>query len=106
MKHLISALAVAAGIAALAGCGHDENAQHTSPMYSAGGAVDVYYDNNYGPIYDGYWSGETFHFRTGADQAFQADTGGHIRKSPAPGFSEVRVEQHPAAPGAPGQPPQ
>ncbi len=104
MKRLISALSVAAGIATLAGCAGDKNAQHTSPMYAAGGAIDVYYDNNYGPIYDGYWSGDTFHYRTGADQSFQADTAGHIRKSPAPGYHELRVEMHPAAPGAPSQP--
>jgi hypothetical protein len=103
MKRLVSALTVVAGIAALGACSEgpvtfDERA---SPQYAAGGPYDAYYDNAYGPIYDGYWSGDTFNYRTAPDQGYQADTGSHFRKGPAPGFQQIHGETHPNASSPP-----
>jgi hypothetical protein len=103
MKHIISALSLAAGIAALAGCavGPVSVGEKSSPMYAAGSAYDAYYDNYYGPIYDGYWSDSGFNFRTAADQQYQQDTAGHFRRQATPGFQQIHGEVHPQAPGAP-----
>lgn len=54
--------------------------------YSAGVAwnpypYDVWYDDYYGPIYDGYWGGDGyFYYRTGAnDRDWHRGSGNHFR---------------------------
>lgn len=113
MNRLIAALCLATGIAAVTGCaGGEQQRDHTSPMYSQGASYDAYYDNHYGPIYDGYWSGGNggvFNYRTDPSQPFQQDTGGHFRTDPAPGYSEIRGQTQAPAPGgasSKSQPPQ
>jgi hypothetical protein len=110
MKRLVSGLSLAAAIAALTACGGNQPNAPASPMYTAGGTYDAYYDNAYGPIYDGYWSNGAFVYRTAPDQPYQQDTAGHFRQQPTPGFQEIQGQVHPGAPGAtsapPGQPPQ
>ena len=110
MKRLIMALPLVAGMAVLAGCAEGPAGDHTSPMYTAGGTYDAYYDNFYGRIYDGYWTGGTFNFRTAPNHHFQQDTAGHFRQQPTEGFQEIHGELHPGMPtGAPpaaAQPPQ
>jgi hypothetical protein len=99
VKNLLSGLALGTAITAVSGCANRPS------------SYQAYYDNSYGQIYDGYWTGDSFNFRTTQDQPFQNDTAGHFRKDPTQGFGEVKGKLHPgvpaAAPGsAPPTPPQ
>ncbi len=57
----------------LAGC--------AGPRYVGGGfGYDGYYDDHYGPIYDGYWGdGDVFYYRAHPHGRYIRDTGGHFR---------------------------
>jgi hypothetical protein len=109
MKRLILGLTFAAAMAGVSGCAGGPFGGGNK-MYSAGGVYDAYYDNYYGKIYDGYWSGGTFNYRTAADRPFQQDLGGHFRQDAASGFDQIHGDMHPGAPGVPAgavtQPPQ
>jgi hypothetical protein len=108
MKHLVSGLALAAAISAVIGCA-DDRWGYSRMYYATGATYNAYYDNFYGPIYDGYWSGGTFNFRSAADRPFQQDTAGHFRKDPYQGFGLIHGDMHPGIPSGalpPGPPPQ
>ncbi len=52
---------------------------------------DAFYDDVYGPFYDGYWGGDgAFYYRGGAGRPYARDGGGHFRHGPASGFHGVR----------------
>lgn len=43
-------------------------------------AYNGYYDDSYGPIYDGYWGeGDTFYYRSSRNGEYQRDSGQHFR---------------------------
>jgi hypothetical protein len=43
-------------------------------------AYNGYYDDTYGPIYDGYWGeGDTFYYRGSNSGAYLRDDGHHVR---------------------------
>lgn len=69
----------------LAGC--------AGPGYVGGGvAYDGYYDNAYGPIYDGYWGdGGVFFYRSGHRGRYIRDTGGHFRRDAQNGYQPMHV---------------
>jgi len=51
---------------------------------------DAYYDDAYGPFYDGYWGDDgAFYYRGGPDGGFSRDGGGHFQHGPAAGFHGV-----------------
>jgi hypothetical protein len=53
---------------------------------------DAYYDDAYGPFYDGYWGGDGgFYYRRRAGAPFVRDGGGHFNHAPAAGFHGVRT---------------
>ncbi|THD56725.1 hypothetical protein [Phenylobacterium sp.] len=55
-------------------------------------AYDAYYDDAYGPIYDGYWGDDdAFYYCDGAGHPFVRDGGSHFRHGPAGGFHGVHV---------------
>jgi len=65
----------------------------TGPDYVGGGvAYDGYYDDAYGPIYDGYWGdGDVFFYRAHRHGHYIRDTGGHFRRNPVMGFHPMHV---------------
>ena len=75
----------------LAGCvgydgygGYGYGARYGAPI-----AYDGFYDNYYGPIYDGYWGGGgAFYYRSHERGRWIRDRGNHFRQAPGgPGFN-------------------
>jgi hypothetical protein len=111
MKRIISTLplaAGAAGIVALAGCASNSawpwnwgnNNNHPARQYSSI-TYTVYYDNAYGPIFDGYWASDgNFYFRNSGNEGFRKDTGGHFRRNAATGFNVIHGDMHVVPPQA------
>jgi hypothetical protein len=51
---------------------------------------DAYYDDAYGPFYDGYWGDDGgFYYRSGRGRPFGRDGGDHFHHSPGGGFHGV-----------------
>lgn len=70
----------------LAGC--------AGPAYVGGGVVayDGFYDNYYGPIYDGYWGdGGVFFYRSGPHGRYIRDRDGHFRRNAMTGYQPMHV---------------
>jgi hypothetical protein len=95
MKPIPTVLAVtllaSAGLAACAG------------GYGGGGAPDgyydaagynAYYDDSYGPFFDGYWDGDTFLFSRARGRPFERDEAHHFQRSAANGFHGVHGNFH------------
>jgi hypothetical protein len=71
---------------ALAAC---EGMRHDQPGYVY---VDGYYDDFYGPFYDGYWGdGGYFYYRTGPDADWRRDDARHFRHEAGEGFNNFHV---------------
>jgi len=51
----------------------------------------VYYDDAYGPIYDGYWNNDVFFYSTGRGHHFVRDDAHHFRRDSASGFHGVHT---------------
>jgi len=68
--------------------------------FFAGGDVayaDGYYDDFYGPFYDGYWGdGDVFHYRTARDGDFRRDDAHHFTRTAGNGFHNFHVRAAPA----------
>jgi len=49
--------------------------------------VDGYYDDAYGPWYDGYWGpDDSFYYRANETDTFHRDDAGHVRRDAAQGY--------------------
>jgi hypothetical protein len=89
MKSTVIKFAIAGILIALSSC--------TSIPGSAGSGFasvgyDTYYDDAYGPFYDGYWGDDGgFYYRGGAGRPFIRDGGSHFRHAAAGGFHGVRA---------------
>jgi hypothetical protein len=86
-------IGLTAAVALLAGCAE------YGPGYVAGPGVavtyDGYYDDAYGPFYDGYWGGDgVFYYRRGEHDHFHPDRAGHFRHEPRPGMHPVHGRPH------------
>lgn len=87
MKSIALGLAVVGVAIGLASC--------ESPRVAiAGGArpvaYDAYYDDAYGPFYDGYWADDgAFYYCGGVGRPFVRDGGGHFQHGPSGGFHAV-----------------
>jgi hypothetical protein len=95
MKRLLLALAVGAACAGMAACADD--------YYGGGGGIayanhpigyDGYYDDFYGPFYDGYWGDGGFWYSTGPSVAFTLDRGNHFRHDGGAGFHRFHGGMH------------
>ena len=99
--------ALGLGLAALplAGCATD--GYGGGYTYSAGVAwndypYDFYYDNYYGPIYDGYWGGDGyFYYRSSvSDRGYRRGDGHHFRHDENGGtYHRYQGTVHQPAPG-------
>jgi len=65
-----------------------------------GGGRLAYYDDFYGPYYDGYWGGDGFYYYSlGRDRPFVRDDSRHFRRGGGDGFHGVRGRQDGQSPG-------
>ena len=63
--------------------------------------VDGYYDDAYGPVYDGYWGdGDAFYYRNSADGEFRRDDAHHFSRSAGNGFHPMHMRAGHAPPAA------
>jgi len=69
-----------------------------SPM-----GFDGYYDDAYGPFYDGYWGDGGFYYSTGEGHPYQLDHSNHFRREQAEGFHNVHGGMHSGAHGPIGE---
>jgi hypothetical protein len=94
---LAAALALCSGLAACASYGPGA----PDGYYDAAG-YNAYYDDAYGPFYDGYWDGDDFFFSRGRGRAFERDTDHHFHRTGGAGFHGVHGHFHaPSAHAAP-----
>ena len=78
-RKLLVALAGVALALPLAGCVSD--GYYEGPVGPGPIAYDGYYDDYYGPIYDGYWDGGgAFYYRTSEHGHWRHDAAGHFRQ--------------------------
>jgi hypothetical protein len=83
MKRILLA---AAGVLALSGCAEG----YYDGGYGFGGGGVAYYDDFYGPFYDGYWGRDnTYYYRNGRHGAWTRDEGRHFRRGPDQGYHGV-----------------
>jgi hypothetical protein len=85
MKRLIIALCATIPPALLGGCA---SYGYGADVYAGGPyAYDGYYDDFYGPIYDGYWGDDGFfYFRSGdRDRRFRRGDAAHFSRGSATG---------------------
>ena len=53
-------------------------------------ARDAYYDDHYGPFYNGYWTAAgDYYYSTGPARPYVRDQGGHFRRVMTAGFRPV-----------------
>jgi hypothetical protein len=86
MKSVVLGLAIASVAIGMASC-------ESPGRYSAAGrpvSYDAYYDDAYGPFYDGYWGDDgAFYYSGAAGRPFVRDGGGHFLHGAAGGFHGV-----------------
>jgi hypothetical protein len=98
MKRLAYFAAVAAAAVSLTAC-MDMGHHHGGPY--AGAYVDGYYDDAYGPVYDGYWGdGDAFYYRGSADGEFRRDDAHHFSRATGNGFHPMHMRAGQAPHGA------
>ncbi|MHB8530115.1 MAG: hypothetical protein ACYC8V_11470 [Caulobacteraceae bacterium] len=100
-------IAAAGALALVAGCADyygDYGDYGPGPGYYgpvAPVAYDGYYDDYYGPFYDGYWGADGFFYYRNSDRdQWRRDTGHHFAHEAAAGFHPVQSRPRP-----PGRPP-
>ncbi len=89
MNKLALALAASAALLASACAEYDYGYGYGGPAY-----YDGWYDNYYGPVYDGYWRSNDFYYRTAPGGVYVIDRGRHFRRNQAPGFNRFHYERH------------
>jgi hypothetical protein len=86
----MKAIGLAAAIAALGACAEGYGYGYGGPVGYAG-----YYDDYYGPVYDGYWGGDgAFYYSPGPGRPYARDDRGHFRHDAASGFHGWRGHGH------------
>ena len=102
MKPLLLMLAAAGAALTLSACAG-------GPGYYRGGGAGVgdlaYYDDFYGPYFDGYWGDDGgYWFRASDHDAWRRDDGHHFQHMAANGFHDVhpRGGRYTGAPHHPG----
>ncbi|MGA0600241.1 hypothetical protein ACO2Q3_05990 [Caulobacter sp. KR2-114] len=102
MKTLILTLAAGAAALSLGACATDEGYGHRA-YYGGAVGYDGFYDDAYGPFYDGYWGGDGFfYYSDAAGHPFRRDDAHHFRHDQAGGYHAVHGSGH-AGPGDGGR---
>jgi hypothetical protein len=96
MKRVLLTLC-AGSVLMLSACADDSGFYR--PHYAGATGFDAYYDDFYGPFYDGYWApGDAFYYRTGPHGFYHRDRGMHFHHGPGTGMHAVHGMPH----GTPG----
>ncbi len=94
MKKIMLALVAGAAIAILGACAESYGV-HAGYYYGDGDWADAYYDDAYGPYYDGYWGGDGFfYYRDAESHPFVRDDAHHFRRDGNSGYHQVRAHGH------------
>ncbi len=97
MRKLLPLIGVASVLALSAGCadygyggGHGPDGGVYGYDYGPPAVgFDAYYDDAYGPFFDGYWADDGFYYRANDHDAYHRDTAGHFRREASGGFHPV-----------------
>ena len=73
----------------LAGCA-DYGPGYYGPGPGGPVAYNAYYDGFYGPIYDGYWRGGEFYYRSRGGGQWHRGGGDHFRHTAANGYNRIQ----------------
>ena len=93
MKKLIIAACAAGAALLLSACGDDGFYHHHHDVAAI--SWDGYYDDAYGPFYDGYWGDDGFFYYTDAEgHPYHRDDAHHFRHDAFNGFHEVHGHHH------------
>jgi len=96
MPRIVYLAAAAAAAISLSACMDMDHHHHGGPY--AGAYIDGYYDDAYGPVYDGYWGdGDVFYYRASADGEFRRDDAHHFRHDAGNGFHSMHMRAGHAA---------
>jgi hypothetical protein len=90
MKPVFIALGAALALSACA----DYYGGRAPPGYYDAGGYNAYYDDAYGPFYDGYWDGDVFLFSRGRGRPFERDEAHHFHRAGGAGFHGVHGNFH------------
>ena len=93
MKKFAPALGAVLALSMLGGCATGFYGSH----HGDGFVADAYYDDSYGPYYDGYWGTDgAFYYRDTADHPYVRDDAKHFRPDNAGGsFHHVTAHKAP-----------
>ncbi len=92
MKKLALIVTAVAALGLLSACEDDPYYyRHHDRMAMIDGDYDLYYDNYYGAITDGYWGGDGYFWYRDANNRYHRDTGRHMRHDPYSGYSAFHV---------------
>ena len=99
MKRFLPLIGMASALALVAGCADtgygDQYGYGRSDAaygYDYGPPAvgfEAFYDDAYGPFYDGYWANDGFYYRSSNQEAYHRDAGGHFRREASNGFHPV-----------------
>ena len=94
MKKFAPALCAVLAVSMLGACAVGF---HDGPGHGGGYYSDAYYDDSYGPYYDGYWAADgSFYYRDTADHPYVRDDAKHFRRDNAgTGFHHVKAHKAP-----------
>ena len=92
MKRAIVLSAALAAVMGLSGCtGYYGGA---GVGYAYNDYDDLYYDNYYGPVRDGYWSNDGwYYYRDHTTRQYRRDDGRHFRRDAADGYHSARMHR-------------
>ncbi|MGZ3297499.1 MAG: hypothetical protein ACXU8U_06700 [Asticcacaulis sp.] len=96
MKKASIALAAGAVVAllGLSACEDDPYyyGHHHRMAYNNDDGYDIWYDNYYGGIYDGYWGDDgAYYYRPSRDRSYVRDDARHFRRDRGDGYHQMRV---------------
>ena len=95
-----AALLASAGLSACASYGH----RGAPDGYYDAAGYNAYYDDSYGPFYDGYWEGDTFLYSRARGEPFQRDEAHHFHRTASNGMHGVHGNFHaPSSRAAPAE---
>ena len=99
MKKIVPALCAVVAVSMLGGCAMDYEGHHHHHR-DAVFVADAYYDDTYGPYYDGYWGSDgMFYYRDTADHPYVRDDARHFRRENGTGFHHVDAHHAPDTDG-------
>ena len=95
MKKIVPALCAVLAVSMLGACAMDYEGHHHH--HDGVFVADAYYDDSYGPYYDGYWGGDgMFYYRDTADHPYVRDEARHFRRdNGGTGFHHVDAHRPP-----------